>query len=417
MKIFSKSTITFVSINGLRLLSIIAICLALSGEVVVMVSDIKGYQNRSVSAATPSSTSVAAASASVSSPSNKARRDVLPTTTSKLDISVSRTIINLAAASSPTATASPTTTTSSPQDAEQTEATDECSYVGNTSVPKTTGGILFTTLDRIFVSIFLIMMLFSEMPPPSKFTQRFWDYAFPPFGNGFGVGVLGVLQCFVGCAILSKSVSGLPQAAGWLLFIVSFLNILFGLAFGSSIKSLRSIISAPSQPSGLRQLSLSTRGAPMGSSSANNSTFYIHNNATQGSTYTRSEMGEMRNDNTNNFLKPTISRSPSIARSNVSGYHGDAASISYYVNGAVEEEAHEHHRRPPTRATSATNYAKSEMEESVVFPGRPSAAALGDGRSVAGHEEEEAGTIAGWRRKLFANVARENETSSLPSYR
>ena len=38
MTFFSKSAITFVSVNILRVLSIVAICLVLSGEIVVMVS-------------------------------------------------------------------------------------------------------------------------------------------------------------------------------------------------------------------------------------------------------------------------------------------------------------------------------------------------------------------------------------------
>ena len=43
------------------------------------------------------------------------------------------------------------------------------------------------------------------MPPPSKYTQLFWAYAFPPLGETFGVGVLGIMQVFIGCSILSHA--------------------------------------------------------------------------------------------------------------------------------------------------------------------------------------------------------------------
>lgn len=53
--------------------------------------------------------------------------------------------------------------------------------------------------------IILLFALAAELPPPSQWTQRFWAYAFPPFGECFGVGVLGVVQVFVGCTGLSHS--------------------------------------------------------------------------------------------------------------------------------------------------------------------------------------------------------------------
>jgi hypothetical protein len=114
-----------------------------------------------------------------------------------------------------------------------------CAYVGDTTVPRQVGGVLFSTLERIFcgegspkvaflapkliaepcfssvlsppfapsllTAIILIFALLAEIPPHSRFTQRFWTYAFPPFGESFGTGVLGVVQVFVGCSALSHS--------------------------------------------------------------------------------------------------------------------------------------------------------------------------------------------------------------------
>ncbi|KAK4699396.1 hypothetical protein P7C70_g6867, partial [Phenoliferia sp. Uapishka_3] len=279
MTIFSKSAIIFISCNILRVLSIVAIALALSGELVTMISDIKGYQGRN-----SDSTSTSATRFRVRRElQNPYTTSLASATTVKSQAKPTATLNAVVAAAS--ASASVTSSSTSTASAASASATT-CSYVGNTSVPKSTGGILFSTLDRIFVCIICIFMLFAEMPPPTQFTQRFWAYAFPPFGDSFGVGVLGVIQVFVGCSMLSKSsssVTGLPEVAGWFLFIVAFLNIIFGLAFGNSIKPTRSIFSLPTTPSGLRQLNLKTplarNGAPPAGTAA--STFYANGQAEQ----------------------------------------------------------------------------------------------------------------------------------------
>lgn len=154
-----------------------------------------------------------------------------------------------------------------------TAAATTCAYVGNTSVPRTVGGILFNALNRIFCCFILLFMLVAEAPPPFKAVERFWAYAFPPFGEHFSTGVLGLTQIFIGCTALTLPsvdlstheqpeltiglrISGFPQVAGWFLFILGCLNMLFGLAFGSSIKSIRSVLSTPTAPSGLRAMRL-----------------------------------------------------------------------------------------------------------------------------------------------------------------
>lgn len=260
-----------------------------------MVGDIKGYkavQNSNGSVTTTSASS-----------SRFARRDIISytvidnpttvvtaTTTKKAASTKTSTSTIPSITSSTTATTTSLVTSSSSNTVPLTEEQITCSYVGHTSIPKTTGGILFSTLSRIFCCIFLLFMLVAEMPPPSSWTQRFWSYAFPPFGEGFGVGVLGVVQVFVGCSMLSHALTGLPQVSGWFLFIVGFINILYGLAFGASIKSLRSIFATSPSSSdrpGLQSLSLPlTRNAadPAGHHAAPSAAYFGSGGSNAGST-------------------------------------------------------------------------------------------------------------------------------------
>lgn len=56
----------------------------------------------------------------------------------------------------------------------------------------------------------LLLALVSELPlpfpplsRPAVLLERFWIAFFPPFGNEYGVGVLGAVQVFVGAQVLS----------------------------------------------------------------------------------------------------------------------------------------------------------------------------------------------------------------------
>ncbi|ORY78906.1 hypothetical protein BCR35DRAFT_352863 [Leucosporidium creatinivorum] len=286
MAFLTKSSLTFCTLNLLRLLSVVAILLALSGEIVTMVSDLKGVE-AAKSTSTTSTTSSTTTSTSTSTATTKLIRRELspapPVLASEGSLSLSSptamaTLVRgkhlkreVRTSSSETSTtvmtASARTSTPTTSAAASAE-TSSCAYIGETSVPKQVGGILFSTLERIFCAIILIFALLAEIPPHSRFTQRFWTYCFPPFGESFGTGVLGVVQVFVGRSALSHSNQQFPLVAFWFLFVVGFLNILFGLAFGASLKSLRSIFpspSSPSPPSGLKSLRMNAAphaGAP-----------------------------------------------------------------------------------------------------------------------------------------------------------
>lgn len=55
-------------------------------------------------------------------------------------------------------------------------------------------------------------MLFSELAPPfpplsrpARWIAQFWSSFFPPFSDEYGVGVLGALEVFVSCQVLSHA--------------------------------------------------------------------------------------------------------------------------------------------------------------------------------------------------------------------
>ncbi|KWU44395.1 hypothetical protein RHOSPDRAFT_33956 [Rhodotorula sp. JG-1b] len=148
--------------------------------------------------------------------------------------------------------------------ADETQAaSSSCAYIGETSIPKGAGGALFSTLERIFASLILLLMLFSELCPPfpplskpARLIDRFWGSFFPPFSDHYGVGVLGAVEVFVSCQVLSHPTKGWIQISSWYLFIIGILNMLAGLAFGARLKVIRSLGGDSTTPSALRQLRL-----------------------------------------------------------------------------------------------------------------------------------------------------------------
>ncbi|GAA5867380.1 hypothetical protein JCM8547_003326 [Rhodosporidiobolus lusitaniae] len=320
-KFFTKPTILFLSLNVLRALSIIAILLVFAGEIYTMVVDIQGYHSTS-SSSTPSTSSSTASTSPATATTKIVRRNFVPHAVPAVTSSVSpvHSLILVDAQATATAAAvvsenngrmvrhkkvrrehitsstleddaeessiSSTTTTTkkrtptssfstaqptatnSAQSASSSDTREEeqqaCAYVGKTSIPKTTGGILFATLERIFCVLILLLSLLSELPlPPSLYlhTTRFWSWFFPPFGPDFGVGVLGAVQVWIGCSVLSKAVEGWVQGGGWVLFLVGVMNLLAGLAFGSRLNPIRSCSADSTSPSALRRLRLANNSS------------------------------------------------------------------------------------------------------------------------------------------------------------
>ncbi|GAA6025179.1 hypothetical protein JCM11491_001788 [Sporobolomyces phaffii] len=266
----NKSSILFVFLNLLRFLSIVAICLSFTGEVVTMVNDLSTVQSAS-SSPSPAPTSTATTNIfrrsvpdpvflpSVTPEPVLHRRE--PASLRELDSATASTTATRRSSAPTTTTARSITATNTP--APTSTLVPECSYVSSTSIPTQPGGSLFSTLSRIFGCLILLASLVSELSPPittraGQLVERWWTYVFPPFGRDFGTGVLGGVQVFMGCTVLSHAVGKFTQVSGWFLFVVGILNLLCGLAFGSRLKVIRSPFADSTSPSALRQLRLAS---------------------------------------------------------------------------------------------------------------------------------------------------------------
>lgn len=121
-------------------------------------------------------------------------------------------------------------------------ASTSCGYINGTNVPTTFGGILFFVLGQICNMIILILCLLSELsfPPLPQLFQNF----FPPLGQSFGVGILGGLEVYIACTLLSHHINTTSRASAWMLFIIGLINILLGFIFGRRIRSKRSLLDA-----------------------------------------------------------------------------------------------------------------------------------------------------------------------------
>ncbi|GAA6059151.1 hypothetical protein JCM10212_003898 [Sporobolomyces blumeae] len=326
----SKPTLLFVSLNVVRFLSIVAISLAFSGEIVTMVHDLKVLHSNEDGAGSPSAslasttraTSVETASTNIfrrrhdEPPSNfrhglgvavdpdevPSSIDVVPfsvaspsriqhgSTSTMTTMTVTRPLrmvsmrkrepvsirdeFDSRVTSTPTTTrarsdrstqvSTTTTTTTTTKTSTVTRSSPtSSSYLASTTLPLQPGGVVFSPLVRIFILLILSSLTLSEVDFPEsskvgRVVERWWTYAFPPFGKTFGTGVEGVVQLFVGATILSHAVGKFTQVSGWFLFLVGLLNFLSGLAFGSRGKTIRSPFDDSTSPSALRRLRLAS---------------------------------------------------------------------------------------------------------------------------------------------------------------
>ncbi|KAJ8506942.1 hypothetical protein ONZ45_g10630 [Pleurotus djamor] len=171
---------TFIGLNVVRFLSIIALILVFASSIVVMVHDIEAV-NRF------------AAVGSVPGASNNAT----------------------------------------------TEALLDSDYIEGSTVPNQAAGAFWAVLNRLLIIFQVIILILSELGWPSKFFDRF----FPVLGKDFGVGALGTIQCLIGAAVLSHFVDDFALVSAFFLFSIGCLNILVGLIFRQGAKSKRSLTS------------------------------------------------------------------------------------------------------------------------------------------------------------------------------
>ncbi|KAG5646184.1 hypothetical protein DXG03_004237 [Asterophora parasitica] len=180
-------THAFIGLNGIRILSIIALLLVFASNIVTLVHDIQAV-NRFVAADKLAFNSTDATSADNS--------------TVGLDMS-------------------------------------EMDYITGSTVPNQPAGAFWAVLNRLLIIGQAVVLIMSEVGWPASFFDRY----FPVLGKDFGLGALGVMQCLIGAAILSHRVDTFTLVAAFFLFSVGCLNILVGLIFRQSAKSKRSITS------------------------------------------------------------------------------------------------------------------------------------------------------------------------------
>ncbi|KAJ7160922.1 hypothetical protein C8R46DRAFT_955814 [Mycena filopes] len=170
---------TFIGLNGLRILSIIALLLVFSSNIVTLVHDVQAV--------------------------NKFQAGK--------------------------ATSSDSVTTNS--------TTEDTDYIIGSTVPNQPAGVFWAVLNRLLIIFQVLVLLLSEFSWPSAFFARF----FPILGKDFGVGPLGIIQCLLGAAVLSHRVDEFSLVAAFFLFAIGCLNMLAGLIFRESAKGKRSITS------------------------------------------------------------------------------------------------------------------------------------------------------------------------------
>ncbi|GLB44151.1 hypothetical protein LshimejAT787_1600810 [Lyophyllum shimeji] len=176
---------TFIGLNGIRILSIIALTLVFASNIVTLVNDIKAV-NHFVAGGKVVSNSTTDAST-----------------------------IN------------------------STLHTSDMDYISGSTVPNQPAGAFWAVLNRLLIIGQSIVLIMSEFGWPAAFFDRY----FPVLGKDFGVGALGIMQCLIGAAILSHRVDTFTLVAAFFLFSVGCLNILVGLIWRESAKAKRSITS------------------------------------------------------------------------------------------------------------------------------------------------------------------------------
>ncbi|KAL0952392.1 hypothetical protein HGRIS_006668 [Hohenbuehelia grisea] len=176
------SNYTFIGLNVVRMLSIIALLLVFSSSIVIMVHDIEAV-NRFVA---------------------------------------SGKVVGDESSGNSTTTATPST-----------------DYVVGSTVPNQPAGVFWAVLNRLLIIGQVVVLLLSEVGWPAAFFNRF----FPILGKDFGLGALGIIQCLIGAAVLSHHVDDFALVSAFFLFSIGCLNMLVGLIWRGSARSKRSVMS------------------------------------------------------------------------------------------------------------------------------------------------------------------------------
>ncbi|KAF9481581.1 hypothetical protein BDN70DRAFT_912141 [Pholiota conissans] len=112
-------------------------------------------------------------------------------------------------------------------------------YIMGSTVPNQPAGAFWAVLNRLFIIFQTVILILSEVGFPAIFFERY----FPVLGKTFGLGALGLIQMLIGAAILSHHVDTFTLVSAFFLFSVGCVNTLAGLIFRASAKPKRSVTS------------------------------------------------------------------------------------------------------------------------------------------------------------------------------
>jgi len=112
-------------------------------------------------------------------------------------------------------------------------------YIPGSTVPNQPAGAFWAVLNRLLIIFQAVVLILSELGFPSSF----FVYYFPVLGKDFGLGALGIVQMLIGAAILSHHVDTFTLVSAFFLFSLGCVNVLIGLIFRQSAKSKRSFTS------------------------------------------------------------------------------------------------------------------------------------------------------------------------------
>ncbi|KAH6904468.1 hypothetical protein BKA70DRAFT_1296838 [Coprinopsis sp. MPI-PUGE-AT-0042] len=112
-------------------------------------------------------------------------------------------------------------------------------YIQDSTVPNQPAGAFWAVLNRLFIIGQAVVLIMSELGFPAKFFATY----FPVLGREFGLGALGLIQMLIGAAILSHRVDTFTLVSAFFLFSVGCLNVVLGLIFRAGAKTKRSVTS------------------------------------------------------------------------------------------------------------------------------------------------------------------------------
>jgi hypothetical protein len=112
-------------------------------------------------------------------------------------------------------------------------------YIVGSTVPNQPAGAFWAVLNRLFIIAQVVVLILSEFGFPAKF----FNVYFPVLGKDFGLGALGLIQMLIGAAVLSHHVDTFTLVSAFFLFSIGCLNVFVGLIFRQGAKSKRSITS------------------------------------------------------------------------------------------------------------------------------------------------------------------------------